>query len=145
MGKIIDYTTTTPKSTFEKLVSTRIEYVNIYNHLMEQVNNTLNEVEGRNIVLANAILGDKSVVYINCTEFDVWVQDNDVEQRYETVCCVVISKSRFGCDDDGNDIINFAFILKDSKEICNLDEKFDYSYHLDLNNILEDAVVEFSK
>lgn len=138
MGKIIDYTTTTPKSTFENLVSTRIEYVNIYNHLMEQVNNTLNEVEGRNIVLANAILGDKSVVYINCTEFDVWVQDNDVEQRNETVCCVVISKS-------GNDIINFAFVLKDSKEICNLDEKFDYSYHLDLNNILEDAVVEFSK
>lgn len=138
MGKIIDYTTTTPKSTFEKLVSTRIEYVNIYNHLMEQVNNTLNDVECRNIVLANAILGDKSVVYINCTEFDVWVQDNDVEQRYETVCCVVISKS-------GNDIINFAFVLKDSKEICNLDEKFDYSYHLDLNNILEDAVVEFSK
>lgn len=145
MGKIIDYTTTTPKSTFEKLVSTRIEYVNIYNHLMEQVNNTLNEVEGRNIVLANAILGDKSVVYINCTEFDVWVQDNDVEQRYETVCCVVISKSKFGCDDYGNDIINFAFVLKDSKEICNLDEKFDYSYHLDLNNILEEAVVEFSK
>lgn len=145
MGKIIDYTTTTPKSTFENLVSTRIEYVNIYNNLAEQVDCLLNDVEERNIGLAKAILGDRDIAYLTCDEFNVWVQDNDVEQRNETVCCVIISKSPFGCDDDGNDIIDFKFKFKYDNDEYEFDDRFDYSYHLHLNSILEDAVIEFSK
>jgi hypothetical protein len=105
----------------------------------------LNDVEERNIDLARAILGDRDIAYITCNDFDVWVQDNDVEQRNETVCCVIIAKSPLGCDDDGEDIIDFKFKFKYNNDVYEFDDRFDYSYHLQLNTILEDTIIEFSK
>ena len=145
MEKKIDFVTSTPKTTFEKLVGTRIEFANIYNHLMGQINETLNEVEDRNRELARAILGDKEVVYIKCDKFDVWVQDNDQEQRNATVYEVICSKNLNEYDENGNNLIHFDFVLEHTNEVCDLDEMFDYSYQIDLNSILEDAVKEFSK